>query len=115
MFSRCFLLYNQPHIFHALAVFGAGADDINSRGVDATMTEDVGEFGDVLFDAVEYTGEQMPKIMREHFLRIDICFFTKRFHIMPDIRSADRFSAARNENTSLQYPLLRRILEQFLF
>ena len=53
-------LYYQSHIFHSLSVFGAGADDIDSRRVYTAVTENIGEFGDVLLDTVEDTSEQVP-------------------------------------------------------
>ena len=81
-------------------MFSPGADDINARRIDAAVTEDVGEFGDVLFNAVEYAGEQVSQVVRKHLVRIDVCFFTKRFHISPNVRPADRFAAACDEDTT---------------
>ena len=46
-------LYYQPHIFHTLTVFVAGRDNINSCGVDTTVTEYICELGNVFFDAIE--------------------------------------------------------------
>ena len=45
-------LYNQPHIFHTLTVFRAGADNINARRVYTAVAEDVCELGDILFNSV---------------------------------------------------------------
>lgn len=39
----------QPHIFHPSAMLVSGGDDINPRGIDAAVAEDVGEFGDIPF------------------------------------------------------------------
>ena len=55
----------------------AGADNIDPRGVDTAVTENIGEFGNILFDAIKHAGEQVPQVMREHLVRIDIRFFTK--------------------------------------
>ena len=52
-------LYYQPHIFQLLSVFIAGSDNINSCGVDTTVTENISELGNVLFYAVECSCEQM--------------------------------------------------------
>ena len=49
-------LYNQPHIFHTLTVFRSGGDDINSCCVDAAVTEDVGELGNILFNPISELG-----------------------------------------------------------
>lgn len=95
-------------------MFGAGADDIDSRRVDAAVTENVGELGDVLFYSVENTSKQMPQVVRKHLVRIDVRFHAQRLHIPPDIRPADRLAAARDEDTTRFDPLLRCIAEQFL-
>ena len=52
--------------------------------------------------------------MREHLVRIDVCFFAQGFHIPPDVCPTNRLSAARDEDTARFDPLLRRIAEQFL-
>ena len=67
-------LYNQTHTFHALAVFCAGRDNIDPCRIDAAVSENIGELGNILFDAVEHTGEQMTKIVRKDFFGIYLCF-----------------------------------------
>ena len=79
-----FRLNYQMHIFHSLAVLRAGGDDINSCCVNAAVTENIGKLGDVLFDSIEHTGEQVlfqrvigpgeqvAQVMRKHLFRIDI-------------------------------------------
>ena len=52
-------LYYQPHIFHTLTVFIAGSDNINSRGVDTAMTENISELGNVLFNPIECSCEKV--------------------------------------------------------
>ena len=52
-------LYDQPHIFHTLPVFIAGIHNINAGGVDTAVTENVGELGNILFNAVKSAGKQM--------------------------------------------------------
>ena len=68
-----FRLNYQMHIFHSLAVLRAGGDDINSCCVNAAVTENIGKLGDVLFDSIEHTGEQVAQVVRKYFLRVDIC------------------------------------------
>ena len=70
-------LYYQPHCFHALAVFCAGADDIDARCVYTAMTENVSELGDILFDAVKYPCEQVAQVVRKDLVRIDIGFLAQ--------------------------------------
>ena len=66
-------LYYQPHIFHALTVFVASSDNINSCGVDTAVTEYVCELGNVLFYAIEGSCEKVVQIMGKHLLRICTC------------------------------------------
>ena len=92
--------YNQPHSFHTLAVFCAGADDINPRCVYTAVTENIGKFCDVFLNAVKYAGEKVSQIVWEHLVWINICFFAKRFHISPYVCAADRIACACYKNTS---------------
>ena len=92
-------LYYQTHIFNKAAVFFSCRDYVNSRRVDTAVTEYVGEFGDVLFDAVKDTGEQMAKIVRKDFIRVDARLFAQAFHVAPYISPAYRISAACDKNT----------------
>ena len=69
--------------------------DINPCGVDTGMPENIGQLGDILFDAVKGSGEQMAQVMGEDLLRRDLCLLAKCFHLPPDIMAADGFSVSR--------------------
>ena len=70
-------LYYQAHIFHTAAVFGSGGDYIYASCIDTTVPKYVGELCDVLLDTVEYPGEEMTEIVREHLLRVYVSLFAK--------------------------------------
>ena len=91
-------LYNQTHTFHALTVFCAGRDNIDPCRIDAAVTENIGELGNILFNTVKYTGEQMPEIVRKYLFGIDLCLNAEAFHFPPDVRSAQRLARTGNEN-----------------
>ena len=55
----------------------ASAYYVDASCVYAAVTGDVGKFGDVLLNAVKYTGEQVPQIMWKDLVWINICFFTQ--------------------------------------
>lgn len=59
---ECIFKLNQSklsvHIFHLASMFCSSGNDVDSS-VFATMTKNVGELGDILFDAIECTGKQM--------------------------------------------------------
>ena len=90
--------YNQPHILHSSAVLVACGYDIDPRGVYTAVTEDVGEFGDVLFQPVKRAGEQMAQVVRKYLIRIHVRVLTQRLHLPPDIRTADRLAAAGDKD-----------------
>lgn len=58
IFNRCsvwrfYFLYNQAHILHTALMLSTGRNDINARGVNVGMSEDVSQFCNILFDAVK--------------------------------------------------------------
>ena len=58
IFNRCYvwryyILYNQAHILHTALMLSTGRNDINARGVNVGMSEDVSQFCNILFDAVK--------------------------------------------------------------
>ena len=81
--------YHQPHIFELFTMFLAGGYDINPSGIDAAVTEDVGELGDIFFNAVKRAGKQVTKVMRKNFGGVDVCVPAKLFHFSPDVCTAD--------------------------
>lgn len=81
--------YHQPHIFKSLTMLCAGGNDIYTSGVDAAVTEDIGELGDVLLDAVECAGKQVSEVVWKHFAGVYVCITAKLFHLTPDVCSAD--------------------------
>ena len=56
-------------------------DEVNARGFDARVTEDVRQLDDVLVCAVESCREQMPQVVRKHFPRIDTRAGAQFFHL----------------------------------
>lgn len=50
--------------------------DIDTSGIDAAVAEDVGELGNVFFDAVEHPGKQMPQVVRKDLSRVNIGLLT---------------------------------------
>ena len=109
------VLNYQTHIFHTAAVFGAGRDDIDSCGVYTAVTENIGKFCNILFNAIEYPCEQMAEIVRKDLLGIYSRFIAKCFHFPPDIGAAHRLTRSGYKNHTAFDVLLRCIAEQFFF
>lgn len=82
--------------------------------INAAVTENVGQLGDVFFNAVKYTGEQVAQVMGKHLLRVDVRFLTQGFHLPPDIRPIDGGTRSGHKNHAAFDSLLRCIAEQFL-
>lgn len=100
-------------MLHSFSVFSTGGNNINPRCVYTAVTEDVGKFCNVFFDSVKGTGKQMAKIMREHFLWINLRLRTKIFHFPPNVGTANRLSCSRDKNCTRLDSLLCCIAEQF--
>lgn len=90
--------YDQPHMFHPSAMFIAGGNDVNTGGIDTAVTENVGELGNVLFNVVKNTSEQVAQIVGKHLLWIYPRLLTKVFHFSPNVGSAQRSARSCNEN-----------------
>ena len=99
-------LYYQPHSLHTPSVFVAGGDDINSRGVDAGVAQNIGKLGDIPFNLIKNSRKEMPQIVRKDLLRIDICRPAQRLHLTPNIGAAHRLAASCNENRTVRNFLL---------
>ena len=69
VYSHRDFLDNEPHMLHFALMLGSGGNDIDARGVDACVSENICELGNILFDAVKGTSEQMTEIVREHLAR----------------------------------------------
>ncbi len=82
-------------------MLGAGRNDIDAGGVDAAVPEDVGEFGNVFFKPVKYTGKKVSEVMGKDLFGQNARGGAERFHVPPNIRPAQRFSAVCDEDTSL--------------
>ena len=49
--------HHKAHVFEPLPMLRAGGNNINTRGVDAAVAEDVGELRNILFHAVKRARE----------------------------------------------------------
>ena len=104
--------YHQPHILHPPAMFFAGRYDIYSGGVDAAVTEDVGELGDIFLNAVKRAGKKMTEVMREHFAGVYIRVPAKLFHFTPDVRAADWPACPGDKNRTVVDMVTPRVFQQ---
>ena len=90
-----------------------GGDDIDTSSVNAAVTENIGELGDVLFKLVKCSCKEMAQIVRKHLIGIDVCLFAQRFHFTPNICTVDGLARFRNEYRSCFDVSFSGIAEQF--
>ena len=79
-------------------MFCTGSDDVDPGSVYIAMTEDVGELGNVLFNAIEGACKQMAEIVGKHLIRRYPRLLTQCFHLTPDIASAHRLAGFRDKD-----------------
>lgn len=64
-FLFCRLSDDQSHTLQISAVFCSGGDDIDAGRFDTAVAKDIRQLGNVLFEAVENAGEQVPQVVWE--------------------------------------------------
>lgn len=96
-YSLGYALEDKIHGFHTFTVLASGRYDVYPGGVDAGVTENVSELGDVFFDAVERAGEQVAQVVREDFGCRDIGFHAQGLHLLPYVASVQGSAAATYE------------------
>ena len=79
-------------------MFSAGAYNINACGVNATVTENICQLGDVFLNTIECSGKEFSQIVRKNLAGFYVCCFTKFLHVRPDVASVQRVTVASNKN-----------------
>ena len=80
-------------MLHAREVFGAARDNINPRGIDAAVAEDVGKLGYILVRLIKCFGKQLAQIVREHLLVVYAGGSAQRLHLSPHVPAVKSPSA----------------------
>ena len=104
-------LNHQPHPFDLPAVLGAGGHNIDPGGIDAAVSKDIRQLGNILLNAVKSTGKELAKIMRKDLGRIYFRRMTQSFHLLPDVATIQGFSGPGNENCAASDTALLRITQ----
>lgn len=92
------VLCQQPQSLQLPPVLLTGGHDVDARGVDAAVTQNVRQLGDVLFQIVKRPGEEFPQIVWEYLARIYFCPFAQPLHGGPDVAAIQRFAVSGAEN-----------------
>lgn len=73
-------------------MLAAGFQGVNPGGVHTAVSQQISQADNVLFQAVERSGEQVPQIVGEYLFRGYPVPLAQGFHIPPDIASVQRLS-----------------------
>lgn len=93
-----FYLYDKAQSFDLATVFNTSSHNINTGGIDATVSQNVSKLGDIPLDSVECPGKQLPKVMRKHLRSLNTRSFAKLLHLPPDIASVKGLSTLAHED-----------------
>ena len=95
-------------------MFGSGGHDVDARGVDAAVAEQIGKLGDVLLYLIKSPGKELPQIVRKHLVRIYVCLCAKPLHGCPDVAAVQRLAGSGSEDAPASDPGAVRVLQQEL-
>lgn len=108
-------LCQQLHSFQQAAMLRAGRHDVDARGVDAAVTENVCQLCNIFLYGIKRPGKEIPQIVREHLARIYICLYAQALHGCPDVASVEGSAGSRAEDHPLCNPGHMRVLQQESF
>ena len=72
----------------------SGSHNIDTGGVNGAVTQNTGQLGNVLFNAVKGSGKQLSQIVRKHLAFFDTGDFTQLLHLPPDAAAVQRLSVS---------------------
>ena len=89
----CFKLLFSPsqkkaHAVQISAMLRSRRNDIDARGFYTGVPQYIRKFGNISFDSIENPSKEVPQVMGENLVRIDLCICAKLFHLSPYIASA---------------------------
>ena len=109
------VLYQQPQSLQLPPVLLTSGHDVDARGIDVAVTQDIRQFGDVLFKIIKRPGEELAQIVREHFVRINFCPRAELFHGSPDVAAIQRPSRVGTEDDATANARVPRVAQQERF
>ena len=95
---------------YLLTVYFTAFHSVDSSGVYARVTEDIGKTNYILLQGVVGACEQMSEVVRKYLFLRDSCRFAKFLHISPNIRPIEWVSVLGYKDGSTLYFLLLYIL-----
>ena len=78
-------LNHQAKSFHFSAVLRAGAHDIDPRSINAAVSQNIRQLGNILFQPVKGPSKQLSQIMRKDLGRVHARTPAQPLHFSPNI------------------------------
>ena len=89
---------HQLHLLQILSVLGTGGADVNAGGVDAAVTQQVRQLGQVTLQPVERPGEQVAQVVGEYLRAVHPGIAAQRFHLTPNVAAVQRLAGTGDEH-----------------
>ena len=83
--------------FDLTTMLYTGCDNIDTGSIDGAVSQNIGQLGDVLFDAIESAGKEFSQVVGKDLRRLHAGSLTQFLHSGPDITTVQRFAGASNE------------------
>lgn len=78
-----FVLLYQTQFFELLRVLHPGGQQIQTGRIHGAMPQQIGQLHNVMRQAIEHAGKQMPQVMRKHFRFRYVRVPAQAFHFSP--------------------------------
>ena len=106
--------YDEAEEFYLTLMLRAALHDINSRGINAGVTQQVRQFRYVLLHPVERHGEQVAEVMGKYLASVDAGGFAQSLKLLPDVGAVQGLSGSGNKHGTGCDVRLFAVGQQFL-
>lgn len=86
--------------------------DIDTGGIDTAVAQNVCQFRNILFDAVECPCEKFPQIVGKHLAFLDPGSFTQLLHLTPDTATVKGITVSSDKDCTGYDATAFRIVQQ---
>ena len=95
-------------------MLGTGGADVDARGVDAAVSQQIRQLRQIAVQPVERPGEQVAEVVGKHLLVGYPGGTAEGFHLPPDVAAVKGRAAARDEHGAVGDAVLLHVAEQLL-
>ena len=89
--------------------------NIDPGGVDTAVSQNICQLGNVLFDAVEGPGEELPQVVGKHLAFPDTGGFAQLLHQPPDPAAVERFAVSAHKDRARSDAPALCVIQQDIF